>query len=181
MTASLFPDNTVLCNFACVHKLDLLERLLDGRGRWVEAVAAECRRSSATYADLASIQASGWLRQPVEISDEIDILQVEGIRKAVFGGAASRPLDHLGEAQTIHIIRRRADFRGSTWISDDRESLRVARFQGIPVRETQHLVAEAVQYGLLSSAEAGYSMLEQMIAEDQHPALPPSAGALLAM
>ncbi|WP_330474641.1 hypothetical protein [Terrabacter sp. C0L_2] len=147
----------------------------------MEAVAAECRRSSATYADLASIEAAGWLGQPVEISDEIEILQVEGIRKAVFGGAASRALDHLGEAQTIHIIRQRADFCGSTWISDDREALRVARLQGIPVRETQHLVAEAVQWGLLGSAEAGYSMLQQMIAEDQHPALPPSAGALLTL
>jgi len=181
VTAHLFSDNTVLCNFACVHQLDLLSKLLDGRGAWVEAVAFECERSSAHYPDLKSVAAGGWLGDPVEISDEVELLQVEGIRKAVFGGPAARPLQHLGEAQTIHVIARRAQFAGSTWLSDDQESLRVARRQGIAVRETQHLVAEAVQIGFVSSAGAGFSMLEQMIAQGQNPALPRSATDLLSM
>lgn len=181
MTTHVFPDNTVLCNFACVHQLNLLERLLDGRGVWVEAVAAECDKSSKHYPDLTSIGANGWLGVPMEITDEIEILQVDGVRKAVFGGTAARPLQHLGEAQTIHVITKRAAFRDSIWVSDDRESLRVARRQGIAVRETQHLVAEAVQLGYLSSAEAGFSMLQQMIAEGQHPALPHSPTDLLAL
>ena len=36
---SLFPDNTVLCNFGTVGRLDLLRKVLDGCGRWTEAVA----------------------------------------------------------------------------------------------------------------------------------------------
>ncbi|GAA2490405.1 hypothetical protein GCM10010406_28160 [Streptomyces thermolineatus] len=39
-----FPDNTVLCNFAAVDRLPLLEKVLDGRGRWTQAVAHEARR-----------------------------------------------------------------------------------------------------------------------------------------
>ena len=31
-----FPDNTVLINFACVSRLDLLEEILRGRGRWTD-------------------------------------------------------------------------------------------------------------------------------------------------
>lgn len=41
MTDHLFPDNTVLCNFAAVNRLDLLKSVLSGRGRWTEAVAYE--------------------------------------------------------------------------------------------------------------------------------------------
>ena len=46
MTEFLFPDNTVLCNFAAVNRLDLLNSVLNGRGRWTEAVAYETRRST---------------------------------------------------------------------------------------------------------------------------------------
>jgi hypothetical protein len=34
MTLYWFPDNTVLCNFAAVDGLALLEQILRGRGRW---------------------------------------------------------------------------------------------------------------------------------------------------
>ena len=47
MAEHLFPDNTVLCNFAAVDRLDLLKSVLGGRGRWTEAVAYEASRSAA--------------------------------------------------------------------------------------------------------------------------------------
>lgn len=181
MSACLFPDNTVLCNFACVGELRLLSELLDGNGRWVEAVAHECDKSSAFYPDLKTIAVEGWLGHPVEISAEIEQRQVEGIRRAVFGGTAARATQHLGEAQTIHVISRWSDYSGSTWISDDQESLRVARRQGIAVKETQHLVAEAVQWGFIRTPGDGFAMLEQMVAEGRNPALPRTASDLLTM
>lgn len=181
MSAYLFPDNTVLCNFAAVNQLALLEKLLDGKGRWSEAVELEASKSATYYPDLGTVGTSGWLGAPLEIIDEIELLQVEGLRRAVFGGAASKPLQHLGEAQTIHIVTRWTDFSGSVWLSDDQDSLRYARSQGIAVRETQHLVAEAVQWGWIGSAAAGYAMIEQMRASGQNPALPPSANALNSM
>ncbi|GAA1747347.1 hypothetical protein [Nostocoides vanveenii] len=179
MSAHLFPDNTVLCNFASVHQLDLLAKLLDGNGRWVEAVAHECDRSRQFYPDLATVHSDGWLGEPIEICDEADTRQVEGIRKAVFGGTDAQPTQHLGEAQSIHILTRWPDYKDSVWLSDDRESLRVARNQGVAVRETQHLVAEAIQWGFIATAEAGFTMLQQMVAEGQHPAVPHRATDLL--
>lgn len=179
MSAHLFPDNTVLCNFASVHQLDLLALLLDGKGRWVEAVAAECQQSAKYYPDLTTVSSTGWLGEPIEISSDADTREVEGIRKAVFGGAAAKATQHLGEAQTIYILSRWPEFNGSSWLSDDQESLRVARGRGIAVRETQHLVAEAIQWGYIASAETGFAMLQQMVAEGQNPALPHRATDLI--
>ena len=43
MTIWSFPDNNVLCSFAIVRRLEILEKTLAGRGRWTEAVANEAR------------------------------------------------------------------------------------------------------------------------------------------
>ncbi|WP_075978138.1 hypothetical protein [Actinokineospora bangkokensis] len=48
MNTFLFSDNTVLCNFAAVDRLDLLESALNQRGRWTEAVAYEASRSASS-------------------------------------------------------------------------------------------------------------------------------------
>jgi len=42
MTILLFPDNTVLVNFALVSRVPLLETLLAGNRRWTVTIAAEC-------------------------------------------------------------------------------------------------------------------------------------------
>src|SRR5689334_2399061 len=135
MTEFLFPDNTVLCNFAAVKRLDLLAAVLNGRGRWTEAVAYEAERSARYLPQLACLPAEGWLDEPITI-DERDALRINRIRRAVFGGTDDDPFQHLGEAQTCFIIKEWAQFAGSWWISDDRDALRYARYQGIPTYET---------------------------------------------
>ncbi len=86
MTEFLFPDNTVLCNFAAVDRLDLLKSVLNGRGRWTEAVAYEASRSARMLCPLRDLAESGWLGEPLEIVDNSDVQTVERIRRAVFGG-----------------------------------------------------------------------------------------------
>jgi hypothetical protein len=161
MTQFLFPDNTVLCNFAAVDRLDLLKAVLDGRGQWTEAVAYEASRSASALPALVGLAGSGWLDEPIEILDESDVQQVERIRRAVFGGTEAKPLQHLGEAQTCHVITHWASFAGSWWISDDREALRYARFKGITTRETIDLVNIAVVNGDIPAGEA-YDLLLAM-------------------
>jgi len=92
---AVFPDNTVLCNFAAVHRLDLLERFLRGRGRWTEAVAGEARRSARFLPDLIKIEKEGWLGEPVEIDAAEAVAGVEHLRRDVFGGSSAEPLKHL--------------------------------------------------------------------------------------
>lgn len=177
MTEFLFPDNTVLCNFAAVERLDLLKSVLAGRGRWVEAVAFEAGRSARIHPCLRSVLDSGWLDDPIEVVEESDIRAIERIRRAVFGGTDRLPLQHLGEAQTCHVILNWSEFSGSWWISDDGEALRYARFREITTRETIDLVEIAVAYGDIEAGEA-YELMLAMRDAGRHLRLPRSAADL---
>ena len=150
----LFPDNTVLCNFAAVERLDLLETVLNGRGRWTAAVAFEAGRSARFLPALARIAIEGWLDEPVEITAERDVQRVNRVRRAVFGGTDDEPLKHLGEAETCFVIKEWTEFADSWWISDDREAVRYARFQGITTYETVDLMSMAVGNGDITEQRA---------------------------
>ncbi|MGW6506549.1 hypothetical protein ACWGCP_03175 [Streptomyces niveus] len=178
MTSWWFPDNTVLCNFASVDALDLLKDILNGRGRWTEAVAYEASRSAqSAYARLADVAADGWLGEPLEIQhSEAD--PVERVRRAAFGGSAAMPLQHLGEAQTLHVIRHWPDFTGSFWLSDDRAACDFARRQGITTLETQDVMAYGCTAGDVTHTDA-YKLLGEMRDAGRHLALPPDASSLL--
>ncbi|MEU8570671.1 hypothetical protein AB0C51_20380 [Streptomyces pathocidini] len=162
MTTWWFPDNTVLCNFAAVERLDVLEKVLDSRGRWTEAVAFEARRSARHLRDLTTVFADGWLGEPVEISRPADVRRVETIRRAVFGGVRGRPLQHLGEAQTCHVIEQWDEFHGAHWISDDRDAFQYARRRGIRALQTTDLVHIAATRGILPPPD-GHALLTAMV------------------
>src|ERR1700735_2869876 len=147
MTEHLFPDNTVLCNFAAVDRLDLLRSVLGMRGRWTEAVAYEASNSAAIMPPLLRLGSEGWLNEPIEITDPADVQKIARIRRAVFGGTDDQPLKHLGEAQTCYVIKNWQSFAGSWWISDDGDALRYARFQNITTRETIDIFSIAVADG----------------------------------
>jgi predicted nucleic acid-binding protein len=174
VTEFLFPDNTVLCNFAAVDRLDLLEAVLDGRGRWTEAVAYEATRSARVLPVLDRLDTSHWLGEPIEIDDGYEIQQVNAIRRAVFGGTDEEPLKHLGEAQTCFVILKWSELAGSWWISDDREALRYARMQGITARETIDLVSAAVITGDITARD-GFDLMRQMADQGRHIRLPNTA------
>jgi hypothetical protein len=171
MTEFLFADNTVLCNFAAVERLDLLRSILAGRGRWTEAVAYEASRSAAYLPALRALPLEGWLEEPIAVSDEAGTRAVERIRRAVFGGTNDKPLRHLGEAQTCYVILYREAFNGSWWLSDDQESVRYARRQAIPTRETIDLMRLAIGAGLMPAREA-FDLMLKMSDNDRHLRVP---------
>ncbi|GAA1014447.1 hypothetical protein Aple_079290 [Acrocarpospora pleiomorpha] len=161
MTHYWFPDNTVLCNFACVSGLDLLEAILRGRGRWTEAIAYEATRSARIYPDLDNIARDGWLGDPIEIDDPTAIKHIDQIRRAAFGGSHREPLKHLGEAQTCYVILHGPEFNTSFWITDDRDAAEYARRQGITTRDTRDLISEGIQDGCCTRDE-GFELLHKM-------------------
>lgn len=177
MTEYLFPDNTVLCNFAVVERLDLLRSALDGQGRWTEAVAFEASRSAEALPPLLTVPLEGWLGDPIEVTEPKEIRAIARIRRIVFGGTDDKPLRHLGEAQTCYIIGHWASFAGSWWISDDRASLRYARRQHITARETIDIVRMAVASGEIDAAAALRLMMD-MADCDRALRLPRSAEEL---
>jgi hypothetical protein len=174
MTEYLFPDNTVLCNFAAVNCLDLLKSVLNGRGRWTEAVAYEASRSARKLPALRGLPAEGWLDEPIEITSESHTRKINQIRRAVFGGTDDNPLKHLGEAQTCYVIKNWAEFAGSWWISDDGDALRYAKFQGISSSETIDIMGIAVTNGDIRARDA-FDLMERMADSDRYLRLPKSA------
>ncbi|MFB7657842.1 MULTISPECIES: hypothetical protein [unclassified Streptomyces] len=177
MTSWWFPDNTVLCNFACVSALSLLERILDGRGRWAEAVAFEAARSARVLPSLVRLEEEGWLGEPLEIQeDEAD--SVERVRRAAFGGSASAPLQHLGEAQTLHILRHWPGYGGSLWLSDDRAACDHARRLGITTLETQDVLARGCSTHEISSTDA-YKLIREMRDAGRYLSIPGDASWFL--
>jgi hypothetical protein len=173
MTEYLFPDNTVLCNFAAVNRLDLLRSVVGERGRWTEAVAYEASRSASKLAALRGLPDEGWLDEPIEITSESDIRKINQVRRAVFGGTDDNPLKHLGEAQTCYLIKNWPEFAGSWWISDDGDALRHAKFQGITTRETIDIVSMAVSDGGIGVRDA-FDLMQLMADSDRHLRLPKS-------
>jgi predicted nucleic acid-binding protein len=167
MTTWWFPDNTVLCNFAAVDRLLLLEKVLDGRGRWSQAVAWEAARSARFLPRLAGLAEAGWLGEPVEITDSAELREVDRLRRAVFGGASHLPTKHLGEAETCVLITRRREFRGAVWITDDRSARDFARRRGITTKETFDVMRHACAEGLVPAGE-GHRQLAAMAASGRH-------------
>ncbi|MFY1633580.1 hypothetical protein ACN27F_09900 [Solwaraspora sp. WMMB335] len=158
-------------------RLDLLKAVLNGRGRWTAAVAYEASQSADVLPALHRLASDGWLGEAIEITDESEIKQVSRIRRAVFGGTDDKPLQHLGEAETCHVIEHWPEFAGSWWISDDQEALRFARFRGITTRETIDLVAVAVINGDLLTRE-GFELMQAMSQQERYLRLPTSAADL---
>ena len=72
------------------------------------------------------------------------------------------------------MIQNWAGFAGSWWISDDREALRYARFQGITTRETIDLISIAVVNGDIAARD-GFDLLMKMADSGRYLRLPHSA------
>ncbi|MGW0863271.1 hypothetical protein [Streptomyces sp. NPDC002611] len=162
-----FPDNTVLCNFAAVDRLSLLEKVLDGRGRWTQAVAAEAEQSRRYWPKLSQVTDDGWLGDPIEIDNPAEVALVDRMRRVVFAGSPSRPLQHLGEAETLVVIEHREGFAHSVWITDDGEAGHYARRKGIRVKDTVDIMREAVVGGLVT-ADDGHGLLLAMERAGRH-------------
>lgn len=170
MSVYVFPDNTVLCNFACVSRVGLLVDHLRGRGRWVEAVADEAKQSSAYLPDLASLVGNASpLGEPIRFEDIDEGKAIDRLRRVVFGGVRAEPRRHLGEAQTCHLLLTHPEWAGSTWITDDGDAYRYARQQGIITRGTVDVFREIIADGDLTAHAAH----EQLLAIDElRPGLP---------
>lgn len=170
MATAIFPDNTVLINFACVDRLDLLEGWLRGRGRWTQAVRYEAEQSARYWPNLRSLLERGWLGEAIE-PEEGAIASIERLRRGVFGGNRRQPLKHLGEAQTCYLIKHDPRWNESWWISDDRDALEFAHHQWITTRQTMDIFSSIVDDGDLLAEEA-FSIMHKIGAHSRHLKLP---------
>lgn len=137
MTSLLFPDNTVLVNFAYINRMDLLERLSNGRGRWCATVAWECDRSSAQPALGAMAQAHHIFGEPLRPDNGAEHVTTRTLRERL-----ARPGDdshkHLGEAETLAIMSCRS-LQG-IFVTDDTAVPILAQEHGIKTITTWDLL-----------------------------------------
>jgi hypothetical protein len=101
----LFPDNTVLVNFAIMSRMDLLARLANGNGQWCATVARECARS-ARVAGLAALNDAGSIFGEPLLPNAVELQDARIMRDQLASPGDSRTA-HLGEAETLAIITRR--------------------------------------------------------------------------
>lgn len=147
MTALMFPDNTVLINFAIVNRMDLLERLANGNGRWCATVATECAESARQPELAAMNEANEIFGEPLfpDAAEHQDIL----VLRDQLASPGDQPTQHLGEAETIAIIVRRQ--LSCFFVTDDRGAARLAARNGIQVAGTWHLLKIASRAGLIDA------------------------------
>jgi hypothetical protein len=154
MSIHWFPDTSLICNFAAVDQLGLLRTSLHGSGRIVEAVEYEIDQSGGHVPNLKGLDTSEWFGDAISFQDENDQRAIESMRRVRFGGDDERPLEHLGESQTLHLLRTRPEFAGSVWMSEDGGALRVARTMGIVTRDSRGVLEELVAFNEISDAQA---------------------------
>lgn len=146
MAQYLFPDTSVLISFARAGELPVLEQYLRGNGRVLEAVSREIADSIRRVPGLASVDQGAWFGEPIPLVGAANIQAVEGIRVAVFGGGKARPRQHLGESQTLHLLRTDGAYQDSIWLTEDREAYRFAQRQHILTRDNFGILCDLVGY-----------------------------------
>jgi predicted nucleic acid-binding protein len=128
MTTLLFPDNTVLVNFALINRVDVLQHIMSGRAAWCATVASECRRSAAEPGLELMTDYADTLGAPLYPETQAEHLQVQLLRDelAIPGDPPTR---HLGEAETLALIIGRN--LEAVFVTDDQGARRLAAVHGI--------------------------------------------------
>jgi hypothetical protein len=157
----LFPDTTVLCNFAAVDRMPLLQAYLGGHARWVQAVAAEAQKSTAFHPALAVVFADNWFAEPVALDRKREAELVERFRTTQMFGDPSLPLEHLGESETYVAIHHRSEFENAAFLTDDHDAFRVTSEFGVRVYDTFDVAAHLVARQEIT-AENALTLLNDM-------------------
>jgi predicted nucleic acid-binding protein len=143
----MFPDNTVLINFAIINRMDLLQRLANGNGSWCATVATECAES-AKRPELGALEKTGEIFGEPLFPDQAEHQNVRVLRDQL-AGPGDPPTQHLGEAETLAIILQRQ--LSCFFATDDHDAARLATKNGIPVADTWHLLKVAHRKGWLDA------------------------------
>lgn len=153
MSPLLFSDTTVLINFALINRLDLLERIANGRGAWTATVASECKASSKYPGQESLREVPAILGEPI-FPNRVELQQAMVLRDELAAPGDARH-KHLGEAETLAVIEHR--YRDSRFVTDDREASRLASQRGISAVTTWDLFRLAVKVKFIDSDAAwGY-------------------------
>jgi predicted nucleic acid-binding protein len=162
----MFPDNTVLINFAIINRMDLLSRLANGNGRWCATVAAECAQS-ARLPELTALGDAPEIFGESLFPDDAEYQDVRVLRDGL-ARPGDLPTSHLGEAETIAIIVRRG--LNCFFVTDDRGAARLASNNSVPAVSTWRLLSVAHRQGWVD-ADTLWGYVQTL--KGQHRGAPP--------
>lgn len=112
----IFPDTTVLMNFAYCDAMDLLARFVADRGRWCASVLAECDHKADEESLPAMRTAHDIFGDPLRPETPTEHLSVT-LNREHFLRPGDGPRRHLGESETLAIIAERG--LNARFITDD--------------------------------------------------------------
>lgn len=162
MTSLLyFSDTNVLLDFAYACEMELLEEVLEGRGRWTASVEAECR-ALARGLGLPHLMDAGRFLGAAIWPTPVENVMTITIRDQL-AGPFDGPRKHLGEAESIAIIAQGTWERTPIFVSADNDARVKARTLGIDCIETWDLVGVAVARG--ASAGRIVAIRERLLAQ----------------
>jgi predicted nucleic acid-binding protein len=145
----LFPDNTVLINFALISRMDVLSRLANGNGRWCATVALECAESAKRPGLAVLHSAEEIFGAPLYP----DALEHQGVRvmRDELAAPGDHARQHLGEAETLAIIIHRGLAASCFFVTDDRGAAGLAHRHGVQAVDTWKLLKVAYKKGWLDA------------------------------
>lgn len=112
----LFPDTTVLINFHICSAMPLLDTLTRKRGQWTATIRQECiRKEDDLELPQLAAAAEGVFGDPL-YPDEDEHRAIRDLR-ALMARPGDHRDQHLGEAETVVILERRA--LNAIFITDD--------------------------------------------------------------
>lgn len=145
---SVFPDNTVLVNFATIGRMDLLASLVGSNGRWCITVAGECDDWSGNLDLPEMLKAHEIFGDPLVPESGREHRAAQRYRD-MLRSAGQPPTQNTGEAETLAII----ECRGirAMFVTDDTSVLRVAPPNDPVVVSTWALLRAAGRRELLTA------------------------------
>jgi predicted nucleic acid-binding protein len=144
----LFPDNTVLINFALIKRMDLLERIANGKGRWCATVAGECAESGRKPGLEALGGAGAIFGDPWRPESQAEWIDIRVFRDDLASPGDSK-FQHLGEAETLAIMTHRAI--DGLFVTDDMGAARLASKHQIRSVNTWRLLHLAHSRGFVDA------------------------------
>ncbi|MDQ2791622.1 MAG: hypothetical protein DLM60_23030 [Pseudonocardiales bacterium] len=160
MPRTFLVDTCTVINFAAAARLDLLEAVLEGRGRWTESAADEINRAADHWPALWTASVAGWLGEPIAPDREGDTDAVFRLQRQL-GGTRREPRKHLAEAEAIHLVLCYPEFSGAIFLTDDRSAADLAYKRGVKIWTSADVLSAAYRDGHIG-CPAAYGVLLDM-------------------
>ena len=130
----VFPDTTVLINFALVDEMPLLGQLVANNGSWCGTVASECDDQASKQGLPHMRDAHDIFGEPLRLETPAEFVNFR-LNQDFFRQASTNPdATHAGESETLAILTSRSI--KSVVVSDD---------EGVPLRLANLDVSPTIQ------------------------------------